>query len=227
MNRPLHIYHLLLALLLGACSIASSCAQEPKPPFWDEIEAFKEQDREQMPPPGALLFVGSSSIRLWNSLADDFPAHQVINRGFGGSTLPDLEYYLPDIVLPYKPRQIIIYSGENDIASGKVSAEELLARFDRIFTAIRQEMPQVPILYISMKPSPSRLQFQPLLQTANALLQDYLSQQPHTAWVDVFTPMLDESGQPRPELFIEDQLHMNEEGYRIWAEKVERYLLSE
>ncbi|EMR02854.1 GDSL-type esterase/lipase family protein [Cesiribacter andamanensis] len=220
----------LFALLFTIGTLQPSCAQQAEPPFWSEIQAYKEQDRQQMPPAGATLFVGSSSIRLWHTLAESFPQQRVLNRGFGGSTLQDLERYLADIVLPYKPGQIVIYSGENDIAAGGVSAQEVLKRFERVFTAIRQELPRVPIVFISLKPSPSRLQYQPLMQEANALIRQYLDGQPQATFVDIYTPMLNaagepragepRAGEPRPELFVEDQLHMNEEGYRIWAERI-------
>ena len=145
-HNTLHLVLLLLCYIL----VPAAQAQEEKPPFWDEIQAYKQQDSVQMPPKDAILFVGSSSFRMWDDMQKMFPKHTVINRGFGGSTLLDLKRYLGDIVLPYQPKQIVIYSGENDLAGGTVQAPEVLARFQDVFTSIRQEMPEVPIVYVSI-----------------------------------------------------------------------------
>ncbi|MCU0405064.1 MAG: hypothetical protein MUE99_11010 [Chitinophagaceae bacterium] len=115
-------------------------------PFKDEIDAFKKQDAQSMPPTGAVLFIGSSSIRLWKNLEQQFPKHQVINRGFGGSSLPDVEYYVKDIVLPYKPSRIVLYCGENDFAaSDTVTAQTVFNRFVSLYLAIRVHYPLVPL----------------------------------------------------------------------------------
>ncbi|WP_224995339.1 SGNH/GDSL hydrolase family protein [Cesiribacter sp. SM1] len=219
--------YFLIFLLICSCLILPACAQLSKPPFWQEIQNFKEQDKQNPPPQDAILFVGSSSIRMWKSLESDFPERTVLNRGFGGSTLRDLDYYLNDIVLPYKPKQIIIYSGENDVAGGNISAEELLQRFQKVFEGIRAEMPRVPIAFVSMKPSPSREQYMPVLEEANALVKDYLKDKPNAQYIDIYNPMLDESGNPKADIFLEDKLHMNAKGYRIWTEVIEPYLVSE
>ena len=188
-----------------------------------EFAKFKEQDFLQPPPEGVTLFVGSSSIRKWKSMQSAFPEQRVLNRGFGGSTLVELKEYLDYVVLPYKPGQIIIYSGENDIVTG-ISAAEVLNRFDAAFGAIRKEMPDVHIVFISIKPSPSRERFMPLTVEANALIRKYLEDKPNTAFVDVYSPMLGEDGKPLPDIFEKDMLHMNERGYQIWAEALRPYL---
>lgn len=215
----------LFLFTLLCCFLPSAYAQLIRTPFQGEIERFKEQDKKQPPPKDAILFVGSSSIRLWKDLPSTYPDHVVINRGFGGSTLTDLKYYLKDIVLPYSPRQVVVYSGENDIATGKVDAKELLARFKDVFAGIRQELPNAYITFVSMKPSPSRARHMPLLEEANALVRDFLQDKPNTHYVDVYSLMLDEQGKPRKELFVEDMLHMNAAGYAIWAEALRPYLL--
>lgn len=220
--KKLPVY--LLLFLLCCCFVLPAFGQFLKLPFWQEIQHFKKQDSLQAPPKGAIVFVGSSSIRLWPQLAADFPDHIVINRGFGGSTLPDLKNYLNDIVLPYQPAKVVIYSGENDIATGKVSAQDVLKRFADVFTAIRKEMPQVPITFISIKPSPSRQHFMPLIVEANALIKAYLKDKPQTQFVDIYSPMLDSDGMPRNDIFITDNLHMNEKGYKIWAEAIRPFL---
>jgi lysophospholipase L1-like esterase len=217
--------YFLAFLLICSSLILPACAQLTKPPFWQEIQNFKVQDKLNPPPQHAILFVGSSSIRMWKSLDDDFPDHTVLNRGFGGSTLRDLEYYLNDIVLPYKPKQIIIYSGENDVAGGNISAEELLQRFQSVFQGIRTEMPKVPIAFVSMKPSPSREQYRHVLEEANAMVKDFLKNKPNTQYIDIYSPMLDENGNPKADIFLEDNLHMNEKGYQIWTGVIRPYLV--
>ncbi|RDV16276.1 G-D-S-L family lipolytic protein [Pontibacter diazotrophicus] len=217
---------LWIALLLIAWLVLPAArAQENTPPFWDEIQAFKQQDSIQMPPEDASLFVGSSSIRMWDNMQEMFPDHTVINRGFGGSDLLDLKYYLPDIVHPYQPKQIVIYSGENDIATGTVQAPEVLARFKDVFQGIRQEMPEVPVVFISIKPSPSRIQYLPIMQESNQLIRAYLNTQPKTQYVDVYSLMLDKNGKPMQDIFLEDNLHMNNKGYQIWQEALRPHLL--
>lgn len=195
------------------------------PPFWNEIQVFKQQDSVQMPPQNAILFVGSSSIRMWDNLQEMFPKHTVINRGFGGSNLLDLKRYLSDIVFPYQPKQIVIYSGENDIASDTVQAPEVLERFKDVFQNIRQELPQVPIVFVSIKPSPSRIKYKPIMEESNQFIKKYLATQSNTNYVDVYTPMLHRNGKPKPEIFIQDSLHMNQQGYQIWREKIKPSLI--
>ena len=219
-HNTLHLVLLLLCYLV----LTAAQAQEEKPPFWDEIQAYKQQDSVQMPPKDAILFVGSSSFRMWDDMQKMFPKHTVINRGFGGSTLLDLKRYLGDIVLPYQPKQIVIYSGENDLAGGTVQAPEVLERFQDVFTSIRQEMPEVPIVYVSIKPSPSRWQFKPVMEEANKLIRAYMKAQPNTKFVDTYSLMLGRNKKPKPEIFLEDSLHMNNKGYKIWQKALSPHL---
>ncbi|TPE44423.1 SGNH/GDSL hydrolase family protein [Pontibacter mangrovi] len=200
-------------------------AQQSNPPFWNEIQTFKQQDSVEMPPQNAILFVGSSSIRKWTNVQEMFPKYTLINRGFGGSTLLDLKRYLNDIVIPYQPKQIVIYSGENDIAAGNVEAPEVLQRFQDVFQSIRQELPQVPVMFVSIKPSPSRIKYKPIIEESNRLIKDYLKTQPKTAYVNVYKPMLQRNGKPKPEIFIQDSLHMNQQGYQIWKKKIKPSLI--
>jgi len=188
-------------------------------PFAEEINTFKQQDLKNPPPTGVTLFVGSSSIRLWKTLAQDFPKHQVLNRGFGGSTLVDLYGYLDDIVIPYQPKQIVIYCGENDIAAG-ASAQQTLKRFKKNFRRIRQELPDVALVFISIKPSPSRSQYLTEVKVANRLIKAYLQSYPNTVYVDVLGKMMNAEGNPMPDIFVEDRLHMNAKGYHIWADLI-------
>ena len=193
--------------------------------LWGEIKAFKKQDSLQPPPKNAILFVGSSSFRLWHNVQADFPGYTIINRGFGGSTLPDVIQYADDIIFPYKPKEIVIYCGENDIASSDtITSKTVFTRFEKLFTLIRKKMPKVPVVFVAMKPSPSREKFHQKLMQANLLIKNYLSRQSKAAYVDVYKLMLD-NGRPDESLYINDRLHMNAKGYAIWQKAIQPYLI--
>ncbi|GAB3314900.1 SGNH/GDSL hydrolase family protein [Larkinella ripae] len=209
-------------LLLVAIPFVSVAQQAV--PFENEIKAFEEQDKTTPPPKDAILFTGSSSIRLWESLKTDFPDKVILNRGFGGSKLPDVIHFADRAIIPYKPKQIIIYVGENDVASGTATAQEVCDRFVTLFTTIRKSLPRTPVVFISMKPSPSRRKFLPVTMEANQLIRNYLAKQSRAEYLDVYTPMLDASGQIRGELFRADSLHMTPKGYEVWTEKLKPLL---
>ncbi|GAA0544448.1 SGNH/GDSL hydrolase family protein [Chitinophaga japonensis] len=202
----------------------SSIAQE-KPRFWDDVQTIKHYDQMYTPPAHPILFTGSSSIRKWSSLEKDFPEHTVLNRGVGGTIVNDMIFYANDIIFPYHPRQIVLYVGDNDVPDGQTTADSILQRTKRLFSVIRAKLPEVPIVYIAIKPSPSRAQFMEKALAANKLIAAFLETDPHAVFVDIYHPMLDEAGQPRPELFLSDMLHMNEKGYAIWREAIAPHLL--
>jgi lysophospholipase L1-like esterase len=191
--------------------------------FDDEIKNFQREDSISPPPKDAILFVGSSSFRLWKNVKADFPKYTIINRGFGGSSLEDVFQYKEQIIYPYKPSQIVIYCGENDVASG-VSAERVFERFKKLFLDIRSRLPNASIVFVSMKPSPSRKAFFNEVEKGNTMIKNYLVQQKQTHFVDVFRPMLDQKAKPKGELFLADSLHMNEKGYAIWKKALEPVL---
>lgn len=196
-------------------------------PFANEIAAFKRQDSLKMPARGAILFVGSSSFRLWKDLEQRFPKKSIINRGFGGSSLSDVKRYLPDIVYPYEPSKIVMYCGENDFTgpgSDTVTAETVYERFVDVYLAIRVKYPLVPFTYVSIKPSPSRRHLLPKMAKANKLIQQYLRYMPHAHFADVYAKMLDKKGNPMPDIFTGDSLHMNAKGYDIWQKALKRHL---
>lgn len=193
-----------------------SQAQE-NPPFYDEIQSFKKQDSLHFPPSNAILLVGSSSFRKWEDVQDYFPAYTIINRGFGGSSLPDVIHYADDIIFPYNPKQIIIYCGENDLASSDtVSANTVFTRFTELFDLIRNRLPTVPLAFVSMKPSPSRVSLMHKMTDGNMMIKDFLKSKKNTAYVDVYSKMLKANGMPMDDIFLEDNLHMNAKGYTIW-----------
>jgi lysophospholipase L1-like esterase len=201
-------------------------AQDQKPAFWDDIQAFKKQDSLSFPPKNAILFVGSSSFTMWKDVQTYFPAYTIINRGFGGSSLPDVIRYAKDIISPYNPKQIVIYCGENDLASSDtITAKLVFNRFRQLFTIIRNRYPKAKITYISMKPSPSRQLLLSKMINGNEMIKKYLSSKKRTSYVDVYTEMIDDEGKPRTDLFLDDNLHMNKMGYDIWKKSIEPHLL--
>ena len=194
-------------------------------PFKEEIVNFKKMDSLSFPGKHLILFAGSSSFRKWTHVQEAFPTHPIINRGFGGSTLPDLIYYANDILFPYDARQIVIYCGENDIAaSDTVTAETILLRVKQLFALIRTRQPKTEIDFVSIKPSPSRIQFRQTVEKSNQLIQAFIAKQPHSKYINVFDAMLNQDGSIREDIFLEDRLHMNEKGYAIWTKIIGPYL---
>lgn len=193
-------------------------------PFENEIRAFERKDSISTPPAHPILFTGSSSIRFWSSLAQDFPGKTVLNRGFGGSELKDVLQFADQIIIPYQPKQIVLYAGENDIATGHQTGQQTFERFVALFTYIRQKLPGVPLLFISIKPSPSRRKYFAENDVANRLVKKYLSKQRKARFVDIRPIMLQPNGQPIPELFRQDSLHMLPAGYERWADVLRRKL---
>lgn len=217
----------LLALGFSAC--ARSQASPPAPVAtasqWEgDIRTFEDEDRRNPPSAGAVLFVGSSSIRLWNSLAQDFPDQHVVNRGFGGSQMDDVLHYADRIVLPYRPRVVVLYAGDNDLAAGR-TPQAVFADYASFVDLVRRRLPDTRIVWIAAKPSLARWNIVDRFRETNALVRRYVERDPaHLAYADVFTPMLGPDGRPRPELFREDGLHMTPPGYAIWTEVVKPLL---
>ena len=212
-----------------ACNTNSK--QDNKPvadqPFWNDIQSFKKQDSVLFPPKNAILLIGSSSFTKWTDVQDYFPGYTIINRGFGGSTLLDEIRYVNDIVFPYQPKQIIIYCGENDLASSDtVTAAMVLDRFKQLFQMIRDKT-EASIAYITMKPSPSRRHLFLKMREGNQLIKDFLVTQKNTAFIDVHQKMLNAADEPIPEIFLDDSLHMNAKGYDIWQKEIQPYLLKD
>lgn len=210
----------LFALIV--CLSFTVSAQER--PFWKEIESFKILDSTQPPPENAIVFVGSSSFRMWKDVDRAFPEHRIINRGFGGSSLPHVIEYADEIVIPYRPRQVVIYCGENDFMGDNVTSKVVIDRFKQLFALLRKDLPRTEVLFVSMKPSPSRQHLMPEMANANESIKQFLSTKRRTAFIDIWDQMLDKNGEPRKELFLTDMLHMNEKGYAIWQKAIEPHL---
>lgn len=212
---------LFFFLLVSIFSIAQS-----SPAFWQEIVSFKKKDSAQMPPNNAILFVGSSSFARWQDVGNYFPEYTIINRGFGGSILTDVIRYTYDIILPYQPKQVVIYCGENDLASvDSISSVEAYNRFKTLFGMIRTNLPKTNIAFISMKPSPSRANVQDKMKEANKLIKTFISAQKNASFIDIYDAMLDNKGQMREELYVSDRLHMKPAGYAIWKKAITPFLL--
>lgn len=219
----------LLAIALTAGLGVRSPAQCPPPPqrptptvgepqpFEDEIAQFEAADKITPPPKNSVVFVGSSSIRVWPNLKDDFPGVEVLQRGFGGSMLDEVDHYAPRIVLPYCPRLIVLYAGDNDLAEGK-TPERILTDFKTFVGLVRGPMPKTRIVFVSIKPSTARVGLLDKMRETNSLVRQYIASDSSLTYVDVFTPMLGPTGLPRGELFQSDGLHMNAQGYAIWRD---------
>lgn len=188
-----------------------------------EIDAFVETDRRQTPPKDAILFVGSSSFRAWKNLRNDFPRLNVINRGFGGSHLEDIIHYAPQIIFPYHPKAVIIYAGDNDIAADK-TVERVFADYKTLVGMIEKSFPKAKIIYVSIKPSPSRRVFWEKFQQVNGLIKVETDKDKKLYFADIWQPMLTASGEPRDEFYLPDRLHMKPAGYEIWCTVLSKYL---
>jgi lysophospholipase L1-like esterase len=216
------IARFLVAMAAQACSTAApvpatSRVVAPETRFESEITAFEDSDRVNPPASGGVVFVGSSSIRLWPDLRSYFPGVNAIQRGFGGSRLDEVVHYAPRIVLPYKPKLIVLYAGENDIAEGKTPAQ-VFAAYTEFVSLVQHALPDSRIVYVSIKPSPSRWELVDKMRAANTLIQRYIATHPRQVYVNVFSPMVGANGRPRPELFVGDSLHMTPVGYAIWRQ---------
>jgi lysophospholipase L1-like esterase len=214
----------VLKSLLLVCSLFLTSHLMAQP-FADEIGQFKKEDALRPPPANSILFVGSSSFRKWTDMSSYFPGYTIINRGFGGSSFPDLIRYANDIIVPYHPKQIVIYCGDNDLAaSDSITADSVFERFRVLFEMIRTSLPSENIVYVSIKPSPSRVRLREKMEKANLLIKTYLSINSHASFVDVYHKMLNPDGSIMTDIFLEDNLHMNAKGYAIWQKAITPYL---
>ncbi|AZA98121.1 G-D-S-L family lipolytic protein [Chryseobacterium joostei] len=214
---------ILTAFLLLFFTIAFS--QEKKPMFWQDIQEFKKQDQQNPPPKDAILFLGSSSFTKWTDVADYFPTKTIINRGFGGSRLTDLNYFADDLLAPYQPKQIIIYCGENDFADNhQLKAQKVVKRYKTLYRKIRERFPNIEVDYISIKYSPSREKLWPQMKEANKMIAAFMKKEPNAEFIDVTKAMEDDNGNVRKDIFVEDMLHFKPEGYQIWTKVMNPYM---
>jgi hypothetical protein len=210
-------------ILLAFLVIAENAISQP---FINEINAFRKADSISTPPKNAILLIGSSSFTNWKDVAKYFPDQTIINRGFGGSSLPHMIMYAEDVIFKYNPKQILIYCGENDLTGGPtITADTIFERLKNLHQLIRSKYKKVPIAYISMKPSPSREKYLETMQKGNALIKSFMEQQKRSSYIDVYSSMLDANGKVLTHIFLSDKLHMNAEGYKIWQGVIAPYLV--
>jgi lysophospholipase L1-like esterase len=220
-------------VLIATCFILTGCAalSRTHPPYPDplrfssEIAAFEKQDREAMPPAGAVVCVGSSSMRMWHDrIRQDLAPLTIIPRGFGGSTMNDLLVYLDRIVLAYHSRAVVIYEGDNDAVLG-IKPAAVRDTFQKIVARIHQKQPEARVYVLSVKPSASRWPLWPQIRETNALLERECKRDPRLTYVDVASPLLDETGHPGKQYFLGDNLHLNAKGYDRWRDTLRPILL--
>jgi len=220
-------------LLRSIIVIALACAfgifwAMGKRGFWEaQISAYEKADRLNPPKPGVIVFTGSSSIRIWDTLADDMKPLDVINRGFGGSRIAEVNHYASRIVLPYRPRAVVLYAGDNDLSAPWFKTpEQGSGDFKQFVEIVHGEVPETWIYFVSIKPSIQRWNNWPKFQKANALIANYIGTQPRVQFIDIGQAMLDAEGKPRADIFLEDGLHMNAQGYAIWTSIIKPVLLN-
>jgi lysophospholipase L1-like esterase len=214
-----------LMLLVALCLSFGPRAAADSSKWEKDIQAFEAADANRPPGTNGTVFIGSSSIRLWKTLAHDFPEDIVINRGFGGSQMIDSVQFFERIVLPCQPARIVIYAGGNDINAGK-SPEQVFADYKQFVEKVRASLPQTRVAYISIAPNPARWHQVDQVRMANRLIQQHTRSDERLVFIDAFSAMLGDDGKPRPEIFVEDRLHMNEQGYQLWAKLVRQFLMN-
>jgi lysophospholipase L1-like esterase len=215
-------YSLLPLIILGSGQVKLLAQPKPVTSKWEpEIKAFEKSDLTNPPPKGAILFVGSSSIRKWTTLAKDFPGKQIINRGFGGSEVADSTAFAERIIFPYQPKMIVLYAGDNDLAAGK-SAGQVVADYRAFVQKIHDRLPDTRIAFISIKPCPARWRLKEKVLAVNqqiaAMKGDKL------VFIDVYPSMLDADGKPKAGLFLADGLHPSTKCYQLWASLIKPWL---
>jgi lysophospholipase L1-like esterase len=190
-------------------------------PFEKEVLALESAFKKNNAPTGGILFYGSSSIRLWKGMKEDFPGMNVLNHGFGGSTAPDALRYFDRLVVPAKPSTIVFYEGDNDLKKGR-TPEQFLGDVQSFVQKVESKLPNTKIIILSVKPSPSRADLMSTQKKVNSMIEGWVKQtkDPRVTFVNTFSSMLDAGGKPRVELFGPDKLHMNREGYKIWTKLI-------
>ena len=218
---------LCLAWTSAHADTTVAAAASPSPALndrWrDTFAAFDAADQAKAPAPGGVVFVGSSSIRLWSDLESQFGEVRVVKRGFGGSRLLDCSENVQRLVVRYEPRLVVVYAGENDLAEGR-TPQEVLHSFQAFVAGVHRALPNTRVAYLSIKPSPLRAALMPQIREANALIAAHADATPGLKYINVHSKMLDAQGQPRAELFLPDRLHLNAQGYALWASEIGGHL---
>jgi lysophospholipase L1-like esterase len=219
-------------LALGLLALPPALGQGSPRPYaeardyakWEkEVAAYEASDRQSPPPKDGILFIGSSTIRLWKTLAEDYPNLKVINRGFGGTEIVDSTHFADRLIFPHEPRQIFLRAGGNDIHAGR-TPRQVAADFAEFVRVVRTRLPKAEILYISVSPAPSRWGESDKYRELNRLIREMALSMPRVGFVDTFDMVLRPDGSARPELFVKDRLHFSPEGYQLLRERVRPFL---
>lgn len=207
-----------ITLLLSSAVYSQTEDKKEQNRFEKDIVKFENSDRENPPTKREILFLGSSSIRLWD-LEKWFPNQRCINRGFGGSQISDSNHFFDRVVKPYEPRAIVMYAGDNDLAAGK-SPAKVVADFKLFLGKVKSSLPSTRVIFIAIKPSIARWNLVDEVKEANKSIQSLANDNPNLDFADIQTPMLGKDGRPIKELFRADGLHLNEKGYQVWFKVV-------
>lgn len=209
---------LFLFLLVATKSVAQDLAR-----FDDEVNEISLRDFQRDNQKTFILFTGSSSVRLWKNLQTDFPQVQILNTGFGGSTMEELLHYSDQLIFKYTPEKIFIYEGDNDVVIGH-STERIMKATETLLAKIQLQLPEAHVFIIAAKPSIARWNYQAAYLELNHSYKKLAKRQRKVKYIDIWNPMLGDDGKPMPDIFIVDNLHMNPKGYTIWAEEMQKYL---
>ena len=229
MKRPLINFLLLITIQFIAGGKVFS-QDQPRPysdpqRYAEAMAEFAVQDQQSPPPANAIVFVGSSSIRRWDTLLEDMRPLTVINRGFGGSNMRDAVHHIEAAVLTYKPRAVVLYEGDNDLSSYGASPAMVMAAFEEFYQQLHSALPATRLYLLSIKPSLSRADEWPVMNSTNAMLKSSCAEKPHCAYIDVATPTFSKDGSLSESLFVEDLLHMTPAGYAIWTKTIKPVLM--
>ena len=225
MNSPKRTNALLQTIVLTAVMLLlplSAAGAQSESRWQQAMDRFAELDRESPPKPGGILFLGSSSVRRWD-LERWLPGHGATNRGFGGSQIADSVRHFDRLVVPHRPTSIFFYAGDNDIAASK-TAEQVAADFDSFTDLVKSHFPETKVWFIAIKPSLARWHRWPAMEEANQRIAELCKSDPRLEYIDVATPTLGADGKPLPGIFVEDDLHLNDAGYQMWADVIEPLL---
>lgn len=231
-------YHLLLIACLAIVNLASidKVHAQNLERFQNEVDAIVERYAQYSKKSGndtfntathneqnLAVFTGSSSVRLWASLSDDFPELTILNTGFGGSTYAELFHYRDQLIGQYTPDMVIIYEGDNDV-TGSDTVDEIFTKAQELYSYLAQELPETKVYILAAKPSPLRWNLKPLYDALNGHFADFAEKNDQFSYIDIWNPMLGENGKPLPSIFLSDSLHMNEAGYLIWKQTIAPFL---
>jgi len=215
MNKKLSLYFILIFF-----TTTFSYGQQNPGRFKSTILEFEQEDKANGYQPEAILFTGSSSIRMWKSLGQDMDPMLAVNRGFGGSTIPEVLYYADRIVLPHHPKIIVLYCGENDLSNDEAKSNLALKSFKKLHKYLKEKLPDTKLFFIAIKPSIRRWNYWPKFQVANQKIKRYIDKKEKYFFIDTASKMLDDQGVVLQDIFIDDNLHMNSKGYDIWTKTI-------